>query len=44
MHANLKKNIYSEVVNIRMCKQILLDLKHGFIHKAQEARQIRIVY
>ena len=34
---------YSAVVNIRMCKQILLDLEHGFIHKAKEARHIRIV-
>ena len=33
---------YSEEVNIRMCKQILLDLEHGFIHKAKEARHIRI--
>ena len=31
---------YSAVVNIRMCKQILLDLERQFIHKVQEARHI----
>ena len=41
MHAYLIKH-YSAVVNIRMCKQILLDLEHGFIHKAKEAHNIRI--
>ena len=33
---------YSAVVNIRMCKHILWDLEHGFIHKAKEACHIKI--
>ena len=42
MHDNLIKLIILQIVNIHMCKQILLDLEHGFIHKAKEARHIRI--
>ena len=43
MHANLITIHYFAVVNTRMCKQILLDLEHGFIHKAKEACHIKII-
>ena len=33
---------FKTVVNIRMWKQILLDLEYGFVHKAKEARHIRM--
>ena len=41
MHANLIH--YSAEVKIHTFKQILLDLEHGFVHKAKEARHIRMV-
>ena len=34
--------MHVSLISIRMCKQILFDLEHGFVHKAKDARHIRI--
>lgn len=36
------KILFSAVINVRMCKQILYDLEHEFVYKAKATRRIII--